>query len=229
MTFCKANLASFDVPALPASLYTLSAWCADMGDRGLTPKTIKAYIGGVRSAHVDRGYEDLSAFEHPVLNRVVQGIKRVRGDGIPRERRPITREVLLKILDTLDVSTQQGATLHASFCLAFAAFLRIGEFTWSAADRRTHDFAQWRVTRASVALSSESLELTLPSSKTDPFRKGVTIPVAATHDASCAVDSLNHLFTAFPALQGRHYSRRCPVRRSPQKWSPQPSVLYSRA
>ena len=93
MTFYKTNLASAAPPALLASLYTLTAWSADLGDRGITPKTIKSYLGGLRSAHVDGGYEDLSVFEYPVLNRVVQGIKRVRGDGVARERRPITRPI----------------------------------------------------------------------------------------------------------------------------------------
>ena len=70
----------------------------------------------------------------PVLDRTIRGIKRVRGEGISRERKPITRDVLLKILGTFDVSTRQSATLNASFCLAFAAFLRIGECTWSSGD-----------------------------------------------------------------------------------------------
>ena len=201
MTFVRFKLASTG-PALPASLFSLTAWCADLGDRSITPKTIKAYLCGLRSAHVDRGYSDFFTFEHPVLDRVIRGIKRARDIGIPREREPIRRELLLKILGTFDVFTQRGVTLHAFFCLVFAVFLRIGEFIWSSVDREADDFAQWRVTRASVVLHSHSLELTLSFSKTDPFRKGVTISVAATHDAACAVDSLRHLFDKFPTSSG---------------------------
>ena len=46
------------------------------------------------------------------------------------------------------------------------------------------------------------IELTVPASKTDPFRKGVTIPVAGSNDAACPTSSLRHLFTAFPAPPG---------------------------
>lgn len=198
-TYCRSHLSN---PALPASPGSLTDWCADLADRSITAKTIKSYLRGVRSAHVDRGFADLSAFVHPMLDRMVAGMKRLKGDGIPRERRPIASDILLKMLDTFDVFTRQGVTFHAAFCLAFAAFLRIGEFTWSSGDREASDLSQWKVTRASVTLSSDSLELTLLSSKTDPFRRGVTIPVAATGDAACAVASLRHLFKTFPAPRG---------------------------
>lgn len=91
-----------------------------------------------------------------------------------------------------------GATLHAAFCLAFAGFLRIGEFTWSSGDLN-EEFASYFAVRRSVALHNDHLEFSLPSSKTDPFRRGVTIAIAAADDDACAVRSLRYLFTTFPS------------------------------
>lgn len=46
---------------------------------------------------------------------------------------------------------------------------------------------------------NEALELTLPSFKTDPFRRGVTLIIAVTGDEACARTSLNYLVTRFLA------------------------------
>ena len=184
----------------PATVETLTSWSANLGDRNLKSKTIKAYLTGLRSHHIDIGYAggDIEAFHHPTLQRVIAGIRRLQGDDQTRERRPITRDLLLQLLNQFDKSTIQGATWHASFCLAFAGFLRMGEFTWSLSDR-TPDFRRWHITRSSVILHEDSLELTLPSSKTDPFRRGVTITIAATGDDAYAIASLANLTTKFPA------------------------------
>ena len=87
--------------------------------------------------------------------------------------------------------------MHASFCLAFAGFLRIGEFTYSQSDLNT-EFDRWHITRGSVTLHKDHMELSLPSSKTDPFRRGVLLTIAAADDDACPVRSLRHLFERFP-------------------------------
>lgn len=170
-----------------------------MGDRNIKVSTIKAYLTGVRSAHVDMGFEDLQMFGSPLLQRVIAGIRRLRGEANTRERRPITRDVLRELVATFDRQSRPEANLHAAFCLAFAAFLRIGEFTYSADDRQSPDFPSWSLTRRAVAFRDDHLELSLPASKTDPFRRGVTIRVARIGDDACAYTSLRHLFDRFPA------------------------------
>jgi hypothetical protein len=184
----------------PASVSTLASWVASLGDKAVRAKTIKAYLTGLRSHHVDVGYSgsEVEAFRHPTLQRVIAGIRRLQGDSQTRKRRPITRDLLLLLLRQFDQSTIKAATWHASFCLAFAGFLRMGEFTWAQSDR-TPDFKQWHLTRGSVIFLDEALELTLPSSKTDPFRRGMTLTIAATGDEACARTSLNNLVTRFPA------------------------------
>ena len=181
-------------PPFPALIASLASWIAALSAKRVQSKTIKSYLTGLRSAHVDLGYEDLAMFQNAQLQRIIAGNRRLHGEADLLERRPITRDLLLQILPFFDRNTKKGATLHAAFCLAFAAFLRIGEFTYTARDRDAADFSQWFLTRRSVRLHQDHLELTLPVSKTDPFRRGITLTVAAAGDQACAVRSLRHLF-----------------------------------
>jgi hypothetical protein len=86
-------------------------------------------------------------------------------------------------------------TLREAFTLAFAAFLRIGEI-YSAHDLQAPqvlDFGRWFVTKRSVVIAEDgsALEISLPACKTDPFRKSVTITVAATGDAGSPVKAMS--------------------------------------
>lgn len=114
-----------------------------MGNQQLRAKSIKNYLSGVRSLHIDEGYKDLNVFSHPVLQQIFAGIKRKNGNPETRERFPITRDILLRLLKPLDRANQAQATLHASYCLAFAAFLRAGEFTYTKTEAADPKFSEW--------------------------------------------------------------------------------------
>ena len=173
-------------------------WSAYCGQCGLLPGTIRNYLTGLRSAHIDYGYGALDAFYDDRVQREVDGIRRLRGEAERKEREPVRREILLKILRTLNTSSLFGATMHAAWCLAFAAFLRLGEITYTSSDIAA-DFASWHVTRRSVTLHQDHMELSLPSSKTDPFRRGINLLISAAGDEACAVRSVHRLLTQFPA------------------------------
>ena len=128
-------------PAFPAISQTLCDWVVYLGNKRPKGKTLKAYITGVRLVHVDMGYEDLSAFYSPQLKRVIAGLRRIRGEAGSLERRLITKDLLLQILPHFNRRTREGATLYAIFCLAFAAFLRVGEFTYSVKNLKDSEFS----------------------------------------------------------------------------------------
>ena len=138
---------------------------------------------------------ELKVYSHPILQRVIKGLRRLYGEGDTQERQPITRDILLKLISRFDQTTLEGANLHAAFCLAFAGFLRMGEFTYNKVES---DFSSWNLTRGSVSLSEDRLFLVIPSCKTDPFRRGITLTISAASDEACVVTSLNNLFTRFP-------------------------------
>lgn len=183
----------------PATIQTLSSWVASLGENRLQPKTIKSYLAGVKSSQVDTGFEDLEVFDHPMLKRIITGIKRKNGEADKRERLPITKNILLRLIQNLDMTDQSQATLHAAYCLAFAAFLRAGEFTYTQREAQDPSFGSWHLTRGSIRLEADKLYLSLPASKTDPFRRGITLTIASSEDEACAVRSVRNLITRFPA------------------------------
>ena len=78
-----------------------------------------------------------------MLQRIIAEIRKMRGEPGVKERRPITRDLLLPMLAQLDRTTRIGASLHAACCLlpfAFADFLRIGKFTYFTEDRSDPGF-----------------------------------------------------------------------------------------
>ena len=54
-------------PAFPATLYNLTVWASHLADKHTYIRTIKVYLTGLRSAHVDIGYKDLDIFSSPQL------------------------------------------------------------------------------------------------------------------------------------------------------------------
>ena len=65
----------------------------------------------------------------------------MRGEARSLERRPITKDLLLQILSYFSLRTREGVTLYAAFCLVFATFLRVGEFTYTIKDLNDPDFS----------------------------------------------------------------------------------------
>lgn len=61
--------------AFPAKMQTLSAWISNLDSQGVPAKTIKSYFTGIRSDQIDIGLADLEVFPHPILHRIITGIK----------------------------------------------------------------------------------------------------------------------------------------------------------
>ena len=91
--------------------------------------------------------------------------------------------------------THDDLNVRAAFCLAFSAFLRIGEFTWSKWDSQSFLL---HLSRGSVQFVHNGILLHLPASKSDPFRKGVFIPLSKSSDTTCPVSALQLLFQRYP-------------------------------
>ena len=66
-------------PAFPATFLSLGSWVASLSAKRVETKSIEAYLTGVRSAHVDMGFEDLKVFHSAGLKRVLDGTRRLRG------------------------------------------------------------------------------------------------------------------------------------------------------
>ena len=190
---------------LPATNQGILEWVTSLGDRALLPKTIKSYISSVRSLHVDAGLP-FECCESPTVQRLVRGIKRFYGERVRTPKLPVTLPILRKLTSVSgDLSLRDNLNFDAAIKIAWSGFLRCGEFT--VPDGHSFDPAV-HLTRSSITFipsigEPTHIRLTLPSSKTDPFRKGVSILVAKAlsekeADSTCAVLALRRLFLQDP-------------------------------
>jgi len=113
---------------------------------------MKLYLSGIKSYHLDLGIRS-DAFTDPRLERTLQGIKRDHNEPERRARTPLTRPYLLRLLRALGTGSYDQAVTRAAFTLAFAAFLRVGEFTYRETDSPTGIlFRKWHLTKNSIRL-----------------------------------------------------------------------------
>jgi hypothetical protein len=185
--------ASFGLEApIPATQVSLVLWLSHSATRPrpLVPSTLRSYLSALASLHEELGFRNLLD-DKPLVNRCYKGIKRITGVG-KMVRNPITTDVLAKIKVVLD-GNFYSRLYFAAASLATYGLLRMGEFTvHGAASKDTDAFkvltlAQLQLLTEGATVISTSdfasfsqvtnMSLTLRTSKTDPFRKTVTIRI----------------------------------------------------
>ncbi|KAF5315910.1 hypothetical protein D9611_004922 [Ephemerocybe angulata] len=184
------NLYNADGSILPASQPAIMSWVTSLAGK-VQPKTIKAYITHVRSLHVDSDIP-FTACESPVVARLIRGIKVYHSE---RDRRPvqaITLPILTALLAQLRPDTKAGdASIYAACCIAYGGLLRSGEFTQGKGKDVSLGLKRQHVKFLPSFEDATHIILTLPASKTDPFRKGVAVTIAAAPGTpTCPVAAL---------------------------------------
>ena len=141
--------------------------------------TLKLYLMAVRSWHVDNGWQlDMSGMEH--LHRVVRGFRRSVTDSNRTERLPITTGVLNAIVGAINLRSWDETIFVAVSTVGTYGLFRLGELLGEWAS------GEGAMTWGQVTCISEnSFSILLPTSKTDPFRKGTTITLFANNSPSC--------------------------------------------
>lgn len=119
-------------------------------------KTKKLNLSGLKSYQVDRGLPS-TAFLDVRLERVMPGIKREFVEPGRQASSPLTRGCLLRVLRCLSQLTYKNVTNQMTFALAFACFLRVGEFTYQSAELDLGpNFRSCFLTRSGVRISRDS-------------------------------------------------------------------------
>ncbi|THH09655.1 hypothetical protein EW146_g8622 [Bondarzewia mesenterica] len=170
------------------------AWVAYLGEC-IQPKMIKSYLTHVKSLHVDADLP-FSITEAPIVQRLIRGIKRYHGEAGRKPKQPITLPILCTILSNLPNSPQY-LHLQAAYCVAYSALLRCGEFTIKGGRfDPTINLMHGAVHLLPDAENPTHATLVLPTSKTDPFHRGVTITITAAppNVPTCPVQALKDLF-----------------------------------
>jgi hypothetical protein len=175
--------------------------------------TVTSYFAALRAIHTDLSYDE-RPFDSLCLRRIVQGAVNLFPAQPRAERTPISRNLLLHLVSpaaTASENALDALAVNAAFTLAFAAFLRMGEFTYPSsglADRRRLE--QEFLTPLRIKLAPDHLLLVLPRSKTDKFNQGITISIARVGDSAYA---------------GTHMQKWLAARRE-SKWPPLRTPLF---
>ena len=150
--------------------------------------TIKLYLCGVKYGYIIQG--TASPFESNSLHRLhaaLIGIKRIQ--GLQRNpKMPITGDILKKLCQSLEsgyFDMYTNILMKAAVLLAYFGFLRCGEFTVS--KTFSHDM---HLTLGDISIYEGHLSVLLKQSKTDPFRKGVSLLIFQTGSCLCAYEAV---------------------------------------
>ena len=170
--------------------------------------TIKLYLAGIRFTYVKAGFANpllsTNGSQLPRIQIILKSVKKLQGKPL-KPRLPITFNILCKIIYTLRrgvFGPYLDVMMEAACTLAFFGFLRCGEFTKTTSYYDHKPFLTFGDIKFN---NTESLDVTLRVSKTDPFRQGVTITIYKSNHIICPVRAMNHYFEIH-RIRGFKYS-----------------------
>lgn len=141
----------------------------------------------------------------PLLECALKGIKLRQAKSVatrPRQRLPITPAILRRLRKVWEANRgeRDNIMIWAACCMCFFGFLRSGEVTvpsMTGYDPEAH------LSEGDVKLEGTSppqcVQVTIKASKTDPFRKGVTVFLGRTGNDLCPVSAV----AAYLVARGR--------------------------
>ena len=156
--------------------------------------TIKTYLAGTRFAYIKAGFQDTSCFPNGQpflrLQAILKAVKKSQ-DNIVKPRLPITSSILSQICRTLRsgfLGAYEDLILETAFCLAFFGFFRCGEFT--SKSNAFDPLTDLSIQDIHLNRRDNYFTLRLKVSKTDPFRRGVSLSYFATEHSICPLQPM---------------------------------------
>ena len=200
VTFCRG----LGVPPLPVTEEQLCLFVAHLAEDGLKHATVKGYLSAIRRLQVVGGMGDPFTASWPLLECALKGLKRQQArkpSTRPKPRLPITPAILqsMRRFWEGDKHNEDNIMLWAACCMCFFGFLRSGEVTVPSV--REYD-ADGHLSVGDVKLDSlcnpSVVQVRIKASKTDPFRKGVTLYLGKSGNELCPVAAV----AAYLAVRG---------------------------
>ena len=175
----------------PASEPSLCLFVAWLHTQRLSSSTVKNYLAAVCHSQIALGVGDPKMSEIVQLEYVIWGMKR-QSQAQKRIRLPISLDILegMRRIWLGYPNTRDAAMLWAAASTCFFGFLRVGEIV-SPGDKfdPAYHQAQGDV-RVNDTGNPQFMTVRIKESKTDPFRKGITIYLGKTHNKLCPVAAL---------------------------------------
>ena len=194
--FCR----EMKFPLLPLNSIFIENFCVALSTR-VRAKSIKNYLCGVQLFANING--DTQKFKDMfTLQYVIRGIKRSQGPWHKYPpKAPLTFVQLKQLLAHIKgfPDRHNRAMLRAVILMAFFGLLRVSEYT--ALSTTSFDPETNLCLRdISINFSRHILFVTIKASKTDPFREGLLVRLAATNHSICPVLAM----ITFLRVRGQH-------------------------
>lgn len=87
-----------------------------------------------------------------MLQKIIASLQRLYGKRDTCECWSISRNILLKLIFKFNQTTLEKANLYAAFCLVFARFLQMGDFTYN---KVKNNFSFWNLTQGFISFSED--------------------------------------------------------------------------
>ena len=158
----------YGLPSFPATERVLSLFVAKMCRGGMSAGTVKSYLSAVRFTQIAMGLGDPQVGSMSQLEYVLKGLKRKTSGTGTRTRRLIT---LAGSGEPVRCCHVVGSSLHV--------LLRLSTVWGGSSAIGKHDVG-----------NPQYLEVRIKVSKTDSFRKGVTVYLGRTEQEVCPVAAI---------------------------------------
>jgi len=140
----------------------------------------------------------INAIESPVTQQLIEGIKWYFGDCMQNPTAPITLDILCHIVTVSQPANSVNAcntdaAIKPSWpsCMLASSVSKAANFAgFSSSVHLLHGAIEFRP----PTHNPNSVDITFPASKSDPFQKGVTICIAAVNAPTRTVKALHALF-----------------------------------
>ena len=197
-TFCN----HYNLIASPPSQRTLILYATHISSYS-SHSNVKLHMAAVKHFTTRNGHTiDFAKYQQLYL--LMRGIKRAEGKkfSLPK-RRPITPSLLHTIHKNLFNSSrlyQDKVMLWAAIITAYFGFLRVSEYTSS---HKTKFDPTSTLLFEDLYLEEDMAHINIKASKTDPFRQGVSIRLAANDSPTlCPVRALKEYVSLHPTQSG---------------------------
>ena len=188
---------------LPLNEQTLQRFVASQYSR-LSYKTLKVYLAGIQYWSTINGF-DTNIAAMPRLYYLIRAVRRIQGSNFHRPRRqPISLHHLRLLshrLQLMQYSDLERAMFRAATSLAFFGLLRVSEYT----SQNRQSFCPETtllVTDITFRRDYSIMFVRIKASKTDPFREGCTVRVAAIDSPLCPVTLMRSYLNLRPSGPG---------------------------
>lgn len=180
--------------AVPASSATICRYAAMLA-RSHKYSSISQYLNVIRILHLEWGLPDPLKDNYP-LSSLMKGIRRALASPVCRKK-PITPNLLLHILSTLDVSQSLDSCIWAAALLMFGAMLRRSNVLPLSVQAFVPDK---HLRRQDIVLYKDRLVITIRWSKTIQFKeRSLTIPLFRIPNSPlCPVQAVAHAWRLCP-------------------------------